>query len=165
MKLLGVMLCLLGLCFGVMALSITGIYSLVSPVGLPCHSMSYDGILDIRNRFREKEAFFLSNDFSIQGAIEGNGKSILLAGGTGRYHGPFPLTMFDRLPSGSSMSLEFCGLAIVRVKLDDHEIFIRTQKNADDNRMKNVLRWGGSAILGFFAAILGGWLARRTSDS
>jgi hypothetical protein len=154
MKMLGVMLCLLGICFGVPAFSIACIYGLVSPVGLPCHSVSYDGTLHIENGFGGKKASFLNN-----------GNSILLAGGAGRNPGPFPMTMFDGLPSGTPMHLEFCGPAIVRVKLDDHEIVKRTQKNADDNRMKGMLQWGGGAIFAFLAAILGRWLARRASDS
>lgn len=81
MKMLGLMLCVLGICFGVVALSITYIYWLVSPVGLPCHSASYDGTLDIENRFIGKEAFFLSDGFSIPLV----GKSILLAGGGGTF--------------------------------------------------------------------------------
>lgn len=161
MKMLGVMLCLLGICFGVPAFSIACIYGLVSPVGLPCHAVSYDGTLDIENGFGGKKASFLNNGISIP--LDGN--SILLAGGAARSPGPFPMTMFDGLPSGTPMHLEFCGPAIVRVKSDDHEIFKRTQKSADDNRMKGTLLWGGGAIFAFLAAILGRWLARRASDS
>ncbi|HIE5947169.1 TPA: hypothetical protein ACXN34_005938, partial [Burkholderia cepacia] len=161
MKMLGLMLCVLGICFGVVALSITYIYLLVSPVGLPCHSASYDGTLDIENRFIGKEAFFLSNGFSIPLV----GKSILLAGGTARSHGPFPMTLFDGLPAGTPMRLEFCGPAIVRVKLDDREIFTRTQKNADDNRATGMQQWGEGAILAILAVIVGRWLVRRASDS
>lgn len=63
------------------------------------------------------------------------------------------------------MRLEFCGPAIVRVKLDDREIFTRTQKNADDNRARGMQQWGEGAILAILAVIVGRWLVRRASDS
>ena len=137
MKMLGLMLCMLGICFGLTALSIASIFVLTSPDGLPCHSVSYDGTLDLKNGFSGKKAFFLNNGIPVP--LHGN--SILLARGAGRHPGPFPMAMFDALASGTPTYQEFCGRAIVKVKLSDHEVFKLTQKAADDKRRKGILYW------------------------
>jgi hypothetical protein len=153
MKILGVMLYLLGICSGLVALSITYLLWLHNPVGLPCRSVSYDGTLNIEYGFGGKKASFLNG-----------GSSLLLAGGTGHHHGPFPITMFDGLPSGSPMHLEFCGHSIVRLNSDGHEVKL-TQKNAEDNRMRGIRQTGAFGIFALLAAILGRWLARRAPDA
>lgn len=153
MKMLGLMLFLLGMCFGVVSLSTAYIYWVISPIGLPCHSVGYDGTLKIENRFLGKEVSFLNN-----------GKSILLAREAGRHRGPFPMTMFDGMPPGSPMHLEYCGPAVVRMNVGDREIVKRTQKDADGNRNRGMLQWAVGAILSVLAALLGRWLARRAAD-
>lgn len=159
MKTMGVTLGLLGICFGLTAFSIFCIYWLASPVGLPCHSVTYDGTLDIESRFIGKEALFLSNRVSFPLA----GKSVLLAGGSAREPGPLPITTFDGLPAGTPMRLEYCGPALVRVTMDDHEILKNTQKAVDHNRIRGMLQWGMGAIFGALLAILGRRLERRAS--
>lgn len=153
MKMAGVMLSLLGIIIGGTSFTLAYIYWVASPVGLPCHSVGYDGTLEIENRFLGKEISFLNN-----------GKSMLLAREAGRNRGPFPMTMFDGMPSGLPMHLEYCGPALVRMNLGDREILKRTQKNAEDSRKAGMLQWGWGVILGVLAALLGRWLARRAPD-
>jgi hypothetical protein len=150
MKMAGVMLYLLGIIIGMTSFSLAYIYWVNSPVGLPCHSVGYDGALEIENRFLGKEISFLNN-----------GKSMLLAREAGRHRGPFPMTMFDGIPSGSPMHLEYCGPAVVRMNIGDREIIKRTQKDAEDSRKAGMLQWGWGVILGVLAVLLGRWLARR----
>ncbi|MBN3848353.1 hypothetical protein G3N58_16165 [Paraburkholderia sp. Ac-20342] len=153
MKMAGVMLYLLGIIIGMTSFSLAYIYWVNSPVGLPCHSVGYDGTLEIENRFLGKEISFLNN-----------GKSMLLAREAGRHRGPFPMTMFDGIPSGSPMHLEYCGPAVVRMNIGDREIIKRTQKEAEDSRKAGMLQWGRGVILGVLAVLLGRGLARRAPD-
>jgi hypothetical protein len=152
MKILGAFVYLIGLGGGLTALSLTFFLWLGKPVGLPCHTESHNGVMDYNYVFG-----------SI--AFRSDGDSVLLAGGAGHTRGPFPMTMFDGLPSGSPMDLERCGGDIVRLRAGGRDVFELTQKRAEDNRKSGMQQTGRFAIFAFLAAILGRWFARRASDA
>jgi hypothetical protein len=154
MKILGMFLYLFGILGGVIALSLTiGLWH-EKPVGLPCHVVSRDGTLNVRDGFGGVKAFLVNE-----------GGSFLLAAQGGHTHGPLPVETLQGLTSGSELHVEFCGLQPVRLTSNGGEVYTLTQERAEENIAQGVISTARFATLCFVAAILGFLMRRRASAS